>query len=69
MNNEEQQVAEAYAIDTIVNTAVAENSLNPQNIEAQIRQGYFPRLFSLLNLDDAKAMMEQIIDIVHKGAR
>ena len=43
--------------------AIAENSLNPQNIEAAIRKGVLPRLFERMGLDHAKTVTEQIIQI------
>ena len=56
-------VEEAYGLDRIVRDAIAENSLNPQNIEAAIRKGVLPRLFERMGLDHAKAVTEQIIQI------
>ena len=60
-------VAEARAIDACVRTAVAENSLNPQNIEAAIRKALLPRLFGLLGLDAAKAVIDQVVHITRLG--
>jgi len=57
-------VTEAFSIDEIVNTAIAEHSLNPQSIEAEIRKGLLPRLFSLFGLDKAKDVIERIIQII-----
>lgn len=56
-------VQQALAIDIIVRDAVAENSLNPQNIEAAIRKGLLPLLFGSLGLDNAKQVVEQVIEI------
>jgi type I restriction enzyme, R subunit len=64
---EERLVQQSLAIDTVVRDAVAENSLNPQNIEAAIRKGLLPLLFSSLGLDNAKQVMEQIIHITRLG--
>jgi type I restriction enzyme R subunit len=47
----------------VVNQAVAENSLNPQNIEASIRKALLPKLFSLMGLDKAKEVIEQVIQV------
>ncbi len=58
---------EAYAIDTVVRNAVAENSLNPQNIEATIRKSLLPRLFSLMGLEKAKEVIELVIHITRIG--
>lgn len=60
-------VAQTTAIDGMVRNAVAENSLNPQNIEAAIRKGVLPMLFASLGLDDAKAVVEQVIQITRVG--
>jgi type I restriction enzyme R subunit len=60
-------VEEARAIDRIVKTAVAENSLNPQNIEAAIRKGLLPRLFALLGLEAAKSVIDQVVHIARLG--
>jgi type I restriction enzyme R subunit len=52
---------EARAIDAVVQRAVAEHSLHPQDIEAAIRQALLPRLFALLGLDAAKAVIDQVL--------
>jgi len=56
-------VQQALAMDRVVRDAVAENSLNPQNIEASIRKGLLPLLFGFLGLDNAKQVVEQVIQI------
>ena len=58
---------QALAMDGIVRNAVAENSLNPQNIEAAIRKALLPLLFAALGLDNAKAVVEQVIQITRIG--
>ena len=58
-----QYVEEAFALDRIVRDAIAENSLNPQNIESAIRKGVLPRLFERMGLDNAKDATEQIVQI------
>ena len=63
----ERVVQQSLAIDTVVKDAVAENSLNPQNIEAAIRKGLLPLLFGSLGLDNAKQVVEQIIQITRIG--
>ncbi len=65
----EPLVAEAQAIDRVVREAVAENSLNPQNIEAVIRSVLLPRLFGLMGLARAKAVIEQLIQVTRVGLR
>ena len=62
-----QIVEQAQAMDTVVRDAVAENSLNPQNIEAAIRKGLLPLLFGNLGLDQAKLVVEQVIQITRVG--
>lgn len=64
---QQKLVDEALAIDETVKTAVAENSLNPQNIEAAIRKGLLPRLFALFGLDKAKEVIEHVIQITRVG--
>ncbi|KTT16526.1 type I restriction endonuclease subunit R [Pseudacidovorax intermedius] len=61
------RVQHAITMDTIVRNAVAENSLNPQNIEAAIRKGLLPLLFDALGLDNAKQVVEQVIQITRVG--
>ena len=60
-------VAESRAIDASVKTAVAEHSLNPQNIEAAIRKALLPRLFALLGLEKAKAAIDHVVHITRVG--
>jgi type I restriction enzyme R subunit len=60
-------VQQALAMDAVVRDAVAENSLNPQNIEAAIRKGLLPLLFGTLGLDNAKLVVEQVIQITRVG--
>ncbi|BCT92049.1 DEAD/DEAH box helicase [Lysobacter helvus] len=54
-------------IDTVVRDAVAENSLNPQSIESAIRKNLLPRLFQLIGLDHARAVVEQVVQITRIG--
>lgn len=63
----ERYVQQALAMDTVVRDAVAENSLNPQNIEAAIRKSLLPLLFGSLGLDKAKEVAEQVIQIMRIG--
>ena len=69
MNDTARQalVAQALEIDEVVRTAVAENSLSPQSIEAAIRKGLLPLLFGKLGLDRAKEAVEQIVQITRLG--
>jgi type I restriction enzyme, R subunit len=60
-------VDEALAIDDIVKTAIAEHSINPQNIETEIRKILLPRLFPLVGLDKAKQAIDDIINVMRVG--
>lgn len=60
-------VDEALAIDEAVRNAIAENSLNVQNIDAAISKELLPRLFVLMGLEKAKEVIEQIIQITRVG--
>lgn len=66
-DEEKALITEAMEIDTIVRNSIAENSLNPKNIEAEIRKALLPRLYSLMGLDDAKKVIEQVIQITRIG--
>ena len=73
----EQQVQEkwvnlAIEIDQIVENSVAENSINPQNIEADIRKKLLPRMFQECKavgggMDQAKKVVELIVQITRVG--
>ena len=58
-----QVVDQALETDRVVRNAIAENSLNPQNIESAIRKGLLPNLFSMVGLENAKSVVEQVIQI------
>ena len=57
----------ASDIDTAVRDAVAENSLNPQSIESDIRKRLLPVLFSTLGLDRAREAVDQIVQVTRTG--
>ena len=59
--------AAALDIDEMVQTAVAENSLNPANVEAAIRKAVLPRLFALTGLDLARAITDQVVEVTRLG--
>ena len=65
--NATRLVDEAFAIDQVVRDAVAENSLNPQNIESAIRKALLPRLFAVMGLDRAKEAIDQVIRVTRVG--
>jgi type I restriction enzyme R subunit len=58
---------EALAIDRVVAQAVAEHSLNPQDLEAAIRKGLLPGLFKLAGMDKAREIIESVIQITRVG--
>ena len=60
-------IDEAFAIDKTVMKAVAEHSVNPQDIETEIRRALLPRLFNLIGLDQAKEVIERVIQITRVG--
>lgn len=60
-------VAAALDIDDAVRDAVAENSLNPQNIEAAIRKAILPRLYTLTGLDLARSITDRVVEIIRVG--
>lgn len=62
----------AFDIDKIVEKAVAEYSINPQNIEAEIRKKLLPMMFTEIKtigygMDQAKAIVEYIVQITRVG--
>jgi type I restriction enzyme R subunit len=63
----ESLVDDALAIDSIVDQAVAEHSLNQQDMEAAIRKGLLPRLFKTLGMEKAKEAIESVVHIVRVG--
>ena len=63
----ESYITMALDIERAVHTAVAEHSLNPQNIEAAIRKALLPMLFNLIGLDHAKLVIEQVVTVTRIG--
>ena len=66
-DEENRYIEEALAIDRIVDQAVAEHSLNPQDIESAIRKGLLPGLFKLMGMDKAKEVIDAVIQITRIG--
>lgn len=69
---QDQWVQLAFALDAHVEQSVAEHSINPQNIEADIRKKLLPLLFKECKaigggMDQAKAMVERVVQIVRVG--
>lgn len=62
----------AFDVDKSVINSVAENSISPQNIEAEIRKKLLPRMFQECKLigsgmDQAKKIVEMIVQITRVG--
>ncbi|SMB89025.1 type I restriction enzyme, R subunit [Pasteurella testudinis DSM 23072] len=62
----------AFEIDNIVSQSVAEHSINPHNIETDIRKQLLPKLFAECKaigagMEQAKKMVEAVVQIVRVG--
>jgi len=62
----------SFKIDAVVTSAIAEHSINPQNIEAEIRKNLLPMIFSECKrvgsgVTQAKTMIERIGEVVREG--
>ena len=62
----------AFEVDQMVDVAVAENSINPQNIEADIRKKLLPLMFKECKaigggMDQAKKIVEMVVQITRIG--
>ncbi|MCG6362919.1 type I restriction endonuclease subunit R [Vibrio fluvialis] len=69
---QDKWVKVAFEIDQEVETSVAENSINPQNIEADIRKKLLPHMFKECKaigggMDQAKKIVEMIVQITRVG--
>lgn len=69
---QDKWVKVAFEIDQAVETSVAENSINPQNIESDIRKKLLPRMFQECKaigggMDQAKKIVEMIVQITRVG--
>ncbi|MCP4586141.1 type I restriction endonuclease subunit R [Pseudoalteromonas sp.] len=60
-------VALAFSIDDVVNTAVAEYSINHAEIENAIHMKLLPLLFAELGLDNAQKLIEEVLKITRLG--
>lgn len=68
-HTEDDLATEAEWIDLTVHDAVVTHSINPANIESEIRQKMLPRYFDFFGgLDSAKEMAERVIAIMRAGA-
>ena len=57
----------ALRIDEVVTAAVAEYSINPQEIENQIRRQLIPLLFKAIGMDKTQAIITDVIKITRLG--
>ncbi len=64
---QEEFIHAALDMEKFVESAIAENSLNPANIEAAIRKALLPRLFGVTGLDKAKVITERIVEVTRVG--
>ncbi|MCF2848352.1 HsdR family type I site-specific deoxyribonuclease [Pseudoalteromonas sp. ACER1] len=60
-------VALAFSINDVVNTAVAEYSINPAEIENAIHMKLLPLLFADLGLDNAQKLIEEVLKRARLG--
>lgn len=66
---EDQLVEEAFYIERTVENAVQSHSINPTNIEAEIRKSLLPHYFKLLGgLDAANALVSDVVAVVRAGS-
>ncbi len=65
--SEDECVGFAKNIDEVVRKAVAEYSINPQEIENQITIGLLPLLFQALGIEKAQAIIEEVKQITRLG--
>lgn len=71
---QEKWVKLAFDVDKAVDIAVTENSINPQNIEADIRKNLLPLMFKECKaigggMDQAKSIVEMVVQITRVGLR
>lgn len=70
--DENKWVELTFTVDELVTKSVAENSINPQNIEADIRKKLLPLIFNECKavgagMDQAKSIVELIVQITRVG--
>lgn len=67
---EDGMIAEALYADKVILEAIQTHSINPANIEAEIRKALLTRYFQLLGgVDQSNELIDQIIEIVRAGRR
>lgn len=59
-----EHIDHALAISHVVQAAMAEHSLNPQNIEAAVRKGLLQRLYTPLGLARANDVIGHVLQII-----
>lgn len=70
--SQDKWVKLAFAVDEVVSQSVAENSINPQNIEADIRKKLLPLVFAECKefgggMEHVKRIVESVVQIVRVG--
>lgn len=65
--SEDERFNYAMQIDEVVTASVAEFSINPQEIENQIRRKLLPVLFKAIGMDTAKVIIADVIQITRLG--
>lgn len=65
--SEDERFNYAMQIDDVVTASVAEFSINPQEIENQIRRKLLPVLFKAIGMDTAKIIIADVIQITRLG--
>ena len=63
----EQMVQYAFAIDTVVKTAVAEYSITPSEIDNAINRALLPMLHTDLGIENALKLIEAVLKITRLG--
>ncbi len=57
-------ISNAFEIDQVVKIAIAENSLNYQNVESEIRKKLLLQLYNTIGLEKAKEVIDIVINII-----
>ena len=65
--DDDKLVAHAFAIDEVVNNAVAEYSINPSEIENAISKQLLPMLFGDLGIENAERYIQEVLKITRLG--
>ncbi|MBE8168077.1 MAG: type I restriction endonuclease subunit R, partial [Shewanella sp.] len=65
--SEDERFDFSMAIDEVVTSAVAEFSINPQEIEKQINRQLLPMMFKAIGMNAAKTIINDVIQITRLG--